>query len=472
MKSDPQIGTSNVGSGRPVLVATLLVNLTISFMTSSLNVSLPVMNREFQASAVSLTWVATAYVLAIAVFSVPFSRIADIIGRKKVFLGGAIIFTIISAITMFSQSIIMIIGCRSIQGISSAMMQGIATAMLTAAYPANQRGRVLGISAGTIFFGQSIGPFIGGLLTEYLGWRSIFGVSVLTGLTVLTITIWKVKADWIEAKGAKFDYKGTTIYCLALVALIYGFSLIPNTTGIILAVIGIMGLLAFIKWESKEPSPILDVNTFRYNRVFILSNIATFILYCANFAVMFLLSLYLQYVKGFTAEIAGLILLSQPLTQAILSPLTGKLSDRIEPRIVASIGVGLTLIGEFALIFLTSSSPVIQICAILIVLGFGGAFFTSPNTNSIMSSVTPKHYAIAASLANTTRTLGNTISLSITMIVFSLVIGEVSLTPEYATSFLTSIRIIFTIFSVLCLIGIFASLARGVRSVDAGRESK
>lgn len=466
MRLDTQIISNNVSSGRPVLIATLLVNLTISVMTSSLNVSLPVMNREFQASAVSLTWVVTAYVLAIAVFSVPFSRIADIIGRKKIFLIGAVIFTIISAITLFSQSIVMVIGCRSIQGISSAMMQGVAIAMLTASYPASQRGRVLGLSAGTIFFGQSIGPFIGGLLTEHLGWRSIFGVGVITGLTVVLITIWKVKAEWIEARGARFDYKGAVIYCLALVTLIYGVSLLPDTIGIILAAIGAIGLLAFIKWESFEQSPMLDVNTFRNNTIFILANVAIFVLYCASYAVLFLLSFYLQYIKGFTADIAGLILLVQPLTQAALSPLTGRLSDRVEPRIVASIGVVLTMVGEVSLIFLSNTTPVVYICMILIVLGIGQAFFSSPNTNLIMSSVTPRYYAIAASLANTTRTLGNTISMSITMIVFALVIGEISLTPDYADSLLTSLRIIFTIFSVLCLFGVFASLAKGAR----GRE--
>jgi MFS family permease len=179
-----------------------------------------------------------------------------------------------------------------------------------------------------------------------------------------------------------------------------------------------------------------------------------------TFATNILLSLYLQYVKGFTAGKAGLIFLVLPVTQAIVTPFAGKLSDRIEPRIVSTSGMAFALVGLIMLIFLNFGTSVIFVCAILVILGLGMALFNSPNTNSIMSSVTSKHYNIAASLSNTMRTVGNTLSLSFTMIIFALVIGQVSITAQNATQLITCIKIIFSVFSGLSVIGLFTSMAR------------
>jgi EmrB/QacA subfamily drug resistance transporter len=456
--SESQISQNKKSSGRPVLISTMLANLAVAFMTSSINVSLPVMNREFQTNAVLLTWCVTAYTLAIAAFSVPFGSIADLIGRKRVFLSGVLIFTVTSAVAIFSQSVFMLIACRCIQGISAAMMQGMSIAMLTASYPASQRGRVLGLSVATVFIGQSIGPFCGGLLAEHVGWRSIFGVGVSVGITVFFITILRVKTEWVEARGSKFDRLGAAIYCLALVALIYGFSQLPGISGIVIGSIGLIGMLFFLKWESIVQSPMLDLKLFRHNRVFVLSNVSTLIIFCTCYAVLFLLSLYLQYVKGFTSEIAGFILLAMPAMQAILAPVAGRLSDHVDPRIVSSIGMALVFLGAFAFVFLNNATPVAVTAAVLVDIGIGLALFASPNSNTVMSSVAPQQYAVAAAVANTTRTLGNTLSLSITMIVFALIIGNVTLTAEYASSLLASLRIIFGIFSAMCLVGIFTSL--------------
>ena len=465
LKADAQTG-SNTDSGRPVLIATLMVNLVISFMSSSLNISLPSINRDFHGDPISLTWVVSAYVLAIATFSVPASRIADIIGRKKVFFWGAIIYTLMSAVNLLSISIGMLIAGRFIQGVASAMLQGTSTAMLISSYPAERRGRMLGLSAGCIFFGQSVGPFIGGLLTQYFTWRSIFIVSVMTGLALITIIIWKVKKEWVEARGARFDYRGSIVWCIALVSLIYGLSLLPDIKGAIIAGLGLIAVFIFIKLESAEPSPMLDIKLFRHNRLFVFSNVSMVIVSCASFALTFLLSIYLQYVKGLTPEKAGLVFLILPVTQAVLSPLTGRLSDRVEHRIVSTTGTAFVLVGIFFLIFFNRDTPFTLICGVLVIIGIGLALFATPNTNAIMSSVTRKDYAVAASLANTMRTLGSNFSLSITMITFAVVIGRVSFTAEYADSFLASTRIIFGIFVGLCVIGIFTSFfGRGKKYV-------
>jgi EmrB/QacA subfamily drug resistance transporter len=433
----------------------------MSFTSSSLNVALPAISHEFAANAILLSWIISVPALAAAVFLVPFGRIADIVGIKKLFAYGMTVITAGSALAVFSNSTIMLIICQALQGIGGAMLIGNSMAMITAIYPAKERGRALGINLACLYAGGSIGPFLGGVLTEHLGWRSIFFFNIPAGVAVVLILTLKIRGDWCESKGEKFDYIGSIIYGIALIVLVYGFSVLPGIPGAILILIGIVGLLAFFKRETGNKSPVLDLSIFRDNRVFIFSTLAALISYCAVFAVSFLVSLYLQYIKGFSPQQAGLVLVAQPLMQAISAPFTGRLSDRIEPRIVTTAGIVLTCTVLFSLIFLTKNTSLIHIVIALALLGVGFGLFTSPNANAIMSSVVPKFYGIASATMNTVIGLGNTLSMGITMIVMATVIGRVVITPEYYSAFLTATRIAFGIFTALCFGGIFVSLFRG-----------
>lgn len=192
-----------------------------------------------------------------------------------------------------------------------------------------------------------------------------------------------------------------------------------------------------------------------------MSNFAALINYSATFASGFLLSLYLQYIKGMGPESAGMILVSQPAVMALFSPLAGSLSDRIEPRVVASIGMALTTLGLSSFIFLDTGTPLGLIVACLIVLGFGFALFSSPNTNAVMSSVESRHCGVASGTLGTMRLTGQMFSMGIAMLIFAVVMGRVPITPEYYGQFLVSTRIAFAVFTALCFAGIFMSLARG-----------
>ena len=286
-------------------------------------------------------------------------------------------------------------------------------------------------------------------------------MNVPLGLIIIAAIFWKLKGEWAEARGEKFDLSGSIIYGVALVAIMYGLSLLPAMSGVWVIIIGILGILAFIRWEMKVASPVLPMNLFKNNAVFAFSNLAALISYSATFAVAFLLSLYLQYTKGLSPQNAGLILVSMPAMQAILSPLAGRLSDRIEPRIIASIGMGLTTIGLVLLTFLNQNTAIGFILISLIILGFGFALFSSPNTNAIMSSVEKRSYGIASATLATMRTVGMTLSMGIAMLIFAIFIGRVEITPEYYPVFVSSLKIAFVIFATLCFGGIFASLARG-----------
>ncbi|MCJ2540877.1 MAG: MFS transporter, partial [Candidatus Thermoplasmatota archaeon] len=282
------------------------------FMGSAVNIALPSIGQEFDMDAVLLSWVATGYLLAAAMFLIPFGRLADLIGRKKVFLWGMAVITILTVALGLSASGWMVVILRFIQGIGAAMIFGTGLALLTAVYPKEKRGMVLGINVAAVYMGLSMGPFLGGLITEQLGWRWVFFVIAPMGLLVIGIVLWRVKGDLAGSKGERFDIQGAVLYSLAITLVLLGFSTLPGRGGMALIAAGALAGLLFLFWGSWASSPVLDVNMFRDNRVFAYSNLAALIHYSATFAIAFLLSLYLQYVRGMSPQEAGTVILVQP----------------------------------------------------------------------------------------------------------------------------------------------------------------
>jgi EmrB/QacA subfamily drug resistance transporter len=448
-------------SRRAALIAATLASFLTPFMDSATNVALPAISQEFGMDAVSLSWIRTAYLLAAAMFLVPFGKLADIYGRKRIFTYGTAIFTCAALLIGLSTSGTMLISVRVVQGFGSAMIFGTGVAILTSVFPPGERGRVLGISVAAVYLGLSLGPFIGGFLTQQLGWRSIFFITVPLGLIVIGFVVWRLKGEWAEARGERFDLIGSAIYAMALVALMIGVSQLPAVLGIGLIAIGVLGLACFAAWEMRVRHPVLNINLLTSNRTFAFSNLAALINYGATAAVAFLLSLYLQYIKGLTPLGAGLVLVAQPIMQAVFSPLAGRLSDRVEPRIVASLGMALTATGLFLLIFVSPATPLWAIVVRLVLLGFGFALFSSPNMNAIMGAVPRRFYGVASGTLGTMRLMGQMLSQGIVMLLFVLYIGRVEIAPDYYPLFMTSFKVAFAIFTVLCVGGIFASLGRG-----------
>ena len=444
-----------------VLLIAILAGFITPFDGSAVNIALPTLGAEFHMNSIALSWVATAYLLSSAVFLVPFGKIADIYGRKKVFLYGILIFSFASLMMTMVPSTEMMIAIRIIQGLGSAMIFGTGVAIVTSVYPPGERGKALGIYITAVYIGLSTGPFIGGIMTQHLGWRSIFFVNVPIGITTILLIIWKLKGEWAECKGDKFDLAGSIIYGSSVVAVMYGFSVLPNLKGAFLIAVGVIGVIIFAMYEMRIPSPVFDIRLLTKNRIFAFSNLSALINYSATFAVTFLLSLDLQYTKGFTPEHAGIILIAQPVVQAMVSPIAGRLSDKVEARIVASAGMSLTAIGLSLLIFLTETTPLWYLVFTLIILGAGFGFFSSPNTNAIMSSVDKRFYGVASGMNGTMRLLGQMLSMGIAMMIFSIVIGPVEITPDYYPRFVSSLHYAFILFTVFCIVGIFASLVRG-----------
>ena len=444
-----------------VLFIAVLSGFITPFDGSAVNVALPSMGKEFHMDAIALSWVATAYLLTAAIFLIPFGKIADIYGRKKIYLYGIALFSLASLAMTMVPSTEMLIGIRVIQGIGSAMIFGTGVAIVTSVFPSGERGRALGIYITAVYIGLSIGPFLGGVMTDLLGWRSIFFVNVPIGITTILLILWKLKDEWAECKGDIFDLTGSIIYGLAVLAVMYGFSVIPELKGAALIAVGIIGMLIFALYEMLIPSPALDIALLTKNRTFAFSNLSALINYSATYAVTFLLSLYLQYTKGFTPEYAGFILVVQPVVQAMISPIAGQLSDRVEPRIVASAGMALTTIGLLLLVFLTEEISLWYLIFSLLLLGAGYGLFSSPNTNAIMSSVDKKFYGVASGMNGTMRLLGQMLSMGVAMMIFAIFIGPIEITPDYYPQFFLSLHYAFILFTIFCFIGIFASLVRG-----------
>lgn len=451
------------GEQRSASVVAGLAAFLAPFMGSSVNIALPSIGREFRADAVTLGWVATAYLLAAAVFLVPFGRLADIHGRKKVFLLGITAYTIASLLCGLSRSTEALIVSRVAQGIGAALIFGTSVAILTSVFPRGERGRALGINTAAIYLGLSLGPVLGGLLTHQLGWRSIFLVNIPLGILIIAVVLARLKGEWAEARGEKFDIFGSAAYGLTLVGIMLGFSRLPHRTGFWLFGAGLIVAAGFVVRERKTACPVLDIGLFLRNRVFAFSNLAALINYSATFSVGFFLSLYLQYIKGMSPQSAGLIMIAQPVMMTLFSPLAGRASDRIEPRVVSSAGMAISSAGLFLLAFLRGATPLAFVISSLALLGFGFALFSSPNTNAVMNSVEKKSYGVASATLGTMRLVGQMTSMGVAMMILAVFVGRVQIAPASHGAFLQALRVGFWLFSGLCFAGVFASLARGNR---------
>ncbi len=342
------------------------------------------------------------------------------------------------------------------------MILGTGMAILTAVYPPQKRGQAIGLASAVTYIGLASGPVLGGIMNQYLGWRSIFYLMGLIGL-VGAFMIWQgLRGEWVGKEGESFDGQGSLLYTIGIVAVLYGFSSISSIVWAKYAAIAGLGLLVlFVVVELKVSNPILPVSLFKHNQVFSFSNLATLINYSATFAVIFLLSLFLQVVDGYNSQQTGLILLAQPVIMAVFSPLSGSLSDRIEPRLVASLGMGLSAVSLLGFAFLRPNSSVWMVIALQAVIGLGMALFVSPNTNAIMSSVQPRFYGIASSIMATMRLAGQALSMAVVTMIISIFIGNAVLSSSTASGLVSSMHTSFLVFAILCALGVIASLAWG-----------
>ncbi|MGB9978970.1 MFS transporter [Methanobacterium sp.] len=444
-----------------VLITVALGSFLVPFMGTSLNIALPSIGADFALNAILLSWIPTAFILANAALILPFGRLADIHGRKKIFTYGVIIFTFASFLAAISPSGILLLIFVFLQGIGCSMIFGTGVALISSAFRERERGRAYGIYVASVYTGIFSGLILGGFLIQQFGWRTIFIFNIPFGILILSILLSKFKSDWAGSKGENFDFIGSILFIFTMAVLMQGFSTLPNgATGTYLILIGLLGTIVFIKHENRLKYPLLRISIFK-NTFFTISIISILIINLGTSAMTYLLSLYLQYLKLLSPNAAGIILVLQPLSVAVLSPFAGRISDKVETRTITSIGMAITTIGLSLFIFLNENTPLYIIILGLVLVGTGLALFSSPATTASMSSVSKSIYGTASATVSTMVFTGQLLSMGVVLLIFAVYLGNVQITFQYYMTFLKSLNTAFLVYTAVCFAAIFALILMG-----------
>jgi EmrB/QacA subfamily drug resistance transporter len=415
-------------------------------MGASLNLALPEIAGILGLDEKKAGWVNSSFLIATAIFQVPLAKIADLIGRKKVFLCGVAVFGVFSVACAFAWNFASLMVFRALAGLGGAMIFGTNLAILSATYEDHERGKAMGILTSVVYMALALGPFLGGMSTHYLGWRSVFYIPGIV-LILQTFSIpFLIKREWVEENRRSFDVSGSMIYGIALFSLLFGFSELPNEHGAILAVVGVLLLMLFYHYERTIKNRVFQVSLFGGNRAFTLGSLAAFLSYMATMAVVFMVSLYLQNERGLDAKTAGLILISSAVAQSIAAFYAGKLADRFEASKIAALGMGLNAIGLIGLIFMGLESPLFAIVIMLLFLGLGFGLFASPNTKVIMGSVEKRNFGQASATIGTMRLTGQAFSMGVAIMSFSLF-----------ENFMQSWQFTFAFCAITCIAGTYCA---------------
>ena len=445
--------------------ATVTAAISTSFITtfsgSALNLAIPNMGTYFSMGAASVGWLITVYTLVVAAFSVPFGKLADSTSRYKVLVTGIIIFGITSIAAVFAPDAAVMLTVRVIQAIGASMIFATNMPIAISAFPGKERGKAIGMVTSGTYTGLALGPVLGGILNNYFGWKSIFLFGALVSIFALIITIKGVRKDINENNRITQDIQGNIFYIIMIASVIYGLSSLNSYKfGWMFIVLGVIFGFFFVKTELKAENPVIDVRIFTSNRTYTLSNLTALFNYSATFALSYMVSIYLQVVMGFSSQTAGFVLIAQPFFMAVLSPRIGRLSDRVAPYKLASGGMGLCALSLMFFAFIRPEISVWLIVASLSLAGVGIAFFSSPNTNVIMSCVPPAKFGVANSILATMRTTVQSAGMAVITLVVSGTVGNVSLYDVAPEDLVSTMHIAFIIFTVLCAAGIFMSLQR------------
>jgi EmrB/QacA subfamily drug resistance transporter len=445
-----------------VLLVVAITSFMGTFLISAVNIALPTIERDFSLSAIELSWIITSFILGTALFMLPAGTWGDRNDNRRLFQWGLLLFTLSSLLCYFAPDGYWLIAGRFVQGAGAAFTGTTGQAILVATFPASRRGQVLGISVSSVYAGLALGPLVGGILTIHTGWRSLFLIAAIFGLFTTLISLRYMRKNEEKTRPAgKGDHIGTILFMAGLSALVYGSSRIPSLPGWAMMGGALFMLFLFLRVERKALHPLLDIRLFTHNRLFTYSSLSALINYTATFAIVFFLSLYLQKIQGLSPRDAGAVIVAQPLMMALFSPVVGRLSDKIQPRYFATLGMAMCSSGLAMLAFLSPGTSIGWIVAILIWVGIGFALFSSPNMNTIMSSVKRPQYGQASGIAASMRVFGQIISMSIITFLFSINFGSSSVEAAPDPVFMHVMQWGFLIFALIGLPGIYFSFNRG-----------
>ena len=428
---------------------------------ASVNIAIPDLAADLQANAKMVSWLPTLFILSSVIFMLPASKLADNYGRKRIYAYGLALNAFSSFMCGLGTSIEWVLFWRFVQGAAAAMIFGTGVAIITSVTPAHKRGAALGITAACVYVGLTVAPAVGGWLTELWGWRSVFLFQVPIVIALLLLIKIRLTGEWKNAEKTQYDWWGTGIFAVFSSSLVYGLSILPNMLGFAMLGLSVISLTFFIVHQSRSRRPLIRVQMFRESRVFSLSLATSLLMYASNFPLVFLMSLYLQYVKDLSPSHAGQVILVQALSMAIMAPLSGKLADRFEPRLVATLGCVIVACGLYVLSLMNTETSITYIACSLLLIGFGFGLFSTPNNNAIMGGVQVHEVGVASASMNLSRTIGNLFGMSLVNLMVHYYLGNAQFTQEQNPALIQTVEMALNMSLAFVVIACVISAFRG-----------
>ena len=447
--------------GKYITFVVFFICVFSAYLSNVVSVALPEIARSLGMSNIIQNWTATIFLLVIAMFSIPFGKLSGKWGLKKSVKISLILMIIGSIGSALANSQYILLFFRAFQGIGGALLNVASIALIGAAVPAEKRGTALGISIAGVYIGISFAPVIGGILTYNFGWESIFSITV-PFLIIAYILMLAIKDEWNDFTSESLDKLGCGVYAIGIMLFIFGFTSLNDLIGIISLIVGAILLIGFTIIELKVENPVFNVRLFK-NKKFLSANIASLISYFATFVITFILNYHFQYIMGLDSQTSGIILIICPLMMTIVSPFSGRLSDKITPQILSAIGMTLVTIAIGILCFLDKNTSILVISISMFLQGVGFGIFSSPNTNAIMGNVPKEETPSASASLSAVRVIGQTMSLGMLTVIFAIIMGNVPIIPKYYPLLMQSSQMACIIAVIACIIAILASLV-GVKS--------
>ncbi|MCM3698874.1 MFS transporter [Paenibacillus macerans] len=458
-----------------ILVVLNLFTFMSTLDGSIVNIALPVIAKRLDLQVAEAEWVVTAYLLMICAAILFFGKLGDIVGKIKVFKWGMIIFTVGSLLCGFSSSLTMLVGSRLIQALGASMTMANSQGIITDIFPANERGRALGLIGTFVSLGSIAGPSLGGVIVSALGWEYIFWVNIPVGLIAIVLGWRTLPGDRTKLR-VKIDKAGSLLFPLFILALFSGL-LLGQQIGyrdpriIAALVIAAVVFIVFLWIETRKSEPMLQLSLFK-NPLFSLSILCGFLVFVANFCFNIIAPFYTQSILNLSPSQAGLLMMLFPIVMVIVAPLSGALSDKIGSELLTFAGLIVMVVAQVGLAGLHGSSPIFLVGVWIAMLGLGSGLFQSPNNSLVMSKVPRTQLGIAGSINSLVRNIGMVVGITVATTtlfgVMSSLAGQrvTGLVPGRPDLFLSGMHVVFMTSATICLV---AAVLTGWRLWSAKR---
>ena len=455
-----------------VIIVAVLVNFVAPFMTSALNLSIKTMSTDFQCDMGATTWIVNAYTLATAMFSIPLGHLADIKGRRRMIISGCAAYIAFAAFCVCSNVVWMVMAGRFLMGVTAAMFLGAALPLMLSYFPPQQQGRYIGISVAAVSVGVAVGPAVGGIMNDLWGWRSIFILTIAICFVALVICAKFVSADKVEQSGKIDDMLGNVLFIASTGVTMYGLGQLGALWfAPVLLVVGIIAFVVFCVLEYRINRPAIQVRLFTDSAPYTLANLSNLVNFIAIYSVTYVMATHLQTVYGLSSSIAGLVMMSTPVIQAICSPFAGRLSERIEPNRIATAGMVAVSLGLVFLVQVGAIIPLPLIIVGLLFIGFGSAIFASSNTAAVLVCVDNEHKSEANATISGMRGIGQCCALAMAGAVYQFTIPNATVSSVDAATLASSNAVIMAASLIFAVITVVLCIAAAWTTSKGNKKS-